>query len=82
MKKQHSSVVRRGTVPESVGKPLVPPLSPSAVYYYEDADQLQSVYDGHEKGFAYAREGRPNATRTPKPCLTNSHGWKAPMQAL
>ncbi|MEH6522376.1 MAG: PLP-dependent transferase [Sulfitobacter sp.] len=36
-------------------------MSPSVVYHYEDADQLQSVYDGQEKGFAYAREGHPNA---------------------
>jgi cystathionine gamma-synthase len=61
MKKPHSSVVRRGTFPQSLGKPLVPALSPSVVYHYEDADQLQSVYDGQEKGFAYAREGHPNA---------------------
>jgi cystathionine gamma-synthase len=61
MKNPHSSVVRRGTVPESLGKPLVQPLSPSVVYHYEDADQLQSVYDGQETGFAYAREGHPNA---------------------
>lgn len=61
MKDPHSSVVRRGTTRQNLGKPLVPALSPSVVYHYEDADQLQSVYDGELEGFGYAREGHPNA---------------------
>lgn len=61
MKNLHSSVVRRSTLRPNLGKPLVPVLSPSVVYHYEDADQLQSVYDGEVDGFGYAREGHPNA---------------------
>ncbi|MEP1944930.1 MAG: PLP-dependent transferase [Sulfitobacter sp.] len=61
MKNPPSSVVRRGTIRQNLGEPLVPALSPSVVYHYEDADQLQSVYDGEAKGFGYAREGHPNA---------------------
>ena len=61
MKNPHSSVVRRGTIRQNLGEPLVPALSPSVVYHYEDADQLQSVYDGEVEGFGYAREGHPNA---------------------
>jgi cystathionine gamma-synthase len=53
--------VRRGSVPANKGKPLVAPLSPSVVYHYEDADQLQALYDGEIDGFGYAREGHPNA---------------------
>ncbi|MDA5556132.1 trans-sulfuration enzyme family protein [Shimia sp. MMG029] len=61
MKNPHSSVVRRGTISPNLGEPLVPALSPSVVYHYEDADQLQSVYDGDLEGFGYAREGHPNS---------------------
>lgn len=61
MKNPHSSVVRRGTIRQNLGEPLVPALSPSVVYHYEDADKLQSVYDGEVEGFGYAREGHPNA---------------------
>ena len=47
MKKQYSSVVRRATVPESVGKPLVPPLSHSAVYYYDTATCFPDCRQAH-----------------------------------
>lgn len=76
MKNPPSSVVRRGTAPTSLGKPLVQPLSPSVVYHYEDADQLEAVYEGRETGSPM----RAKATRMHKACLTSCRGWNAPLR--
>lgn len=62
MDKSRRSVVRRNIEPKNKGKPLVTPLSPTAVYHYQDADQLQEVYDNKSEGFTYSRYGNPNAT--------------------
>ena len=59
MKRQN--VVRRTPFPRSVTSPLVPPLVSSAVFVARDADHMNSVYEGQEHGFTYAREGSPNA---------------------
>src|SRR5512134_1296508 len=58
---KHQSVVRRTLFPRSATTPLVPPIVPSAVFVARDADQMNSVYEGQEQGFTYAREGSPNA---------------------
>ena len=55
------SVVRRTPFPRSATVPLVPPLIPSAVFVARDAHQMNSIYEGQEQGFTYAREGGPNA---------------------
>jgi cystathionine gamma-synthase len=55
------SVVRRTPFPRSTTAPLVPPIVPSAVFVARDADHMNSVYEGQEQGFTYAREGSPNA---------------------
>jgi cystathionine gamma-synthase len=41
--------------------PLVPPIVPSAVFIARDADHMNGVYEGTERGFTYGREGSPNA---------------------
>jgi len=58
---KHQSVVRRTPFPRSTTTPLVPPIVPSAVFIADDSDQMNSVYEGREQGFTYAREGSPNA---------------------
>jgi cystathionine gamma-synthase len=40
---------------------VVTPLQPSVVYAAEDADALDAQYEGRVEGYAYAREGHPNA---------------------
>jgi cystathionine gamma-synthase len=57
----HHSVVRRTPFPRSATTPLVPPIVASAVFVARDADHMNSVYEGQEQGFTYAREGSPNA---------------------
>src|SRR6516162_2607718 len=58
---KHQSVVRRTPFPKSATAPLVPPIVPAAVFVARDADHMDSVYEGQEQGFTYAREGSPNA---------------------
>ncbi len=55
------SSVRRMAFPTSVSRAVVTPLQPSVVYASESPDQLDSQYQGHVKGYTYAREGHPNA---------------------
>lgn len=55
------SIVRRTDIPPSISQPVVTPLFPSVVYRTDDADQLDSLYDGEQPGYSYAREGHPNA---------------------
>ena len=54
-------IVRRTPFPSSATSPLVPPIVPSAVWVARDADHMNAIYEGHEQGFTYAREGSPNA---------------------
>ena len=61
MAKSKRSVVRRGVWPANAGVPVVTPLSPTVVYRYQDADQLQAMHEGAIGGFDYARDGHPNA---------------------
>jgi len=39
----------------------VSPIVPAAVFVARDADHMNRVYEGHEQGFTYGREGSPNA---------------------
>jgi cystathionine gamma-synthase len=39
----------------------VPPIVPSAVFVARDADHMNDVYEGRQRGFTYARESSPNA---------------------
>ncbi len=48
-------------MPADASSPLVPPLSPSAVYVFPDLDALDAVYEGAAAGYVYARDGHPNA---------------------
>ncbi|WP_371055433.1 PLP-dependent aspartate aminotransferase family protein [Rhodosalinus sp. K401] len=41
--------------------PVGAPIMPSVVYETEDPDALDAQYEGRREGFAYAREGHPNA---------------------
>ncbi len=61
MKKTNRSVVRRTITTAHGGRPLAPPLAPSAMYHYESASQMQEVSEGRVEGFTYARDGHPNA---------------------
>ena len=58
---KHQSVVRRTPFPRSATSPLVSPIVPAAVFVARDADHMNRVYEGHEQGFTYGREGSPNA---------------------
>ena len=58
---RHQSVVRRTPFPRSATSPLVSPIVPAAVFVARDADHMNGVYEGHEQGFTYGREGSPNA---------------------
>jgi cystathionine gamma-synthase len=40
---------------------VVTPLSPSVVFAAESPDALDAQYEGRAQGYAYAREGHPNA---------------------
>ncbi len=53
--------VRRLPWPAGAGRPLVSPLQPSVVYVAADPDALDAQYGGGVRGYAYAREGHPNA---------------------
>jgi len=58
---KHQSVVRRTPFPRSATSPLVSPIVPAAVFVARDADHMNGIYEGHEQGFTYGREGSPNA---------------------
>ncbi|MGY6410228.1 MAG: trans-sulfuration enzyme family protein [Alkalilacustris sp.] len=53
--------IRRGTWPHSASRPVGTPLQPSVVYAAESPDALDAQYEGRARGYAYAREGHPNA---------------------
>jgi len=53
--------VRRMPWPDSASRPLVSPLQPSVVYVAAGPDALDAQYEGRAPGYAYAREGHPNA---------------------
>lgn len=55
------SIVRRTPWPDSSSRAVVTPLQPSVVYASASPDALDAQYDGHTKGYTYAREGHPNA---------------------
>lgn len=59
--KKPSSIVRRTAWPTSVSDPVATPLQPSVVYASPDMDMLDAQYEGRANGYAYAREGHPNA---------------------
>lgn len=52
---------RRPVWPDSVSRPLVSPIQPSAVYVSDGPDMLDDQYEGRVRGYTYAREGHPNA---------------------
>lgn len=51
----------RGEFPGSASRPVVSPLMPSVVYASDSPDALDAQYEGQVPGYAYAREGHPNA---------------------
>ncbi len=59
--KTPKSLVRRTGFPQSDSRVLVTPLQPSVVYAAESPDALDDLYEGRAAGYAYAREGHPNA---------------------
>ncbi len=61
MTKPPRTLVRRTAWPESASRPVVTPLQPSVVYAAESPDALDAQYEGRVPGYAYAREGHPNA---------------------
>lgn len=61
MTKPPRTLVRRTEWPESASRPVVTPLQPSVVYASESPDALDDQYEGRVAGYAYAREGHPNA---------------------
>ena len=55
------TLVRRTPWPESGSRPVATPIQPSVVYAAESPDALDAQYEGRAPGYAYAREGHPNA---------------------
>ncbi|KMW57259.1 O-acetylhomoserine sulfhydrylase [Candidatus Rhodobacter oscarellae] len=55
------TIVRRTPWPESSTRAIGTPLQPSVVYAAESPDALDDMYEGRAPGYAYAREGHPNA---------------------
>ncbi|MFV2052695.1 trans-sulfuration enzyme family protein [Aliiroseovarius sp. YM-037] len=55
------SLIRRTPWPESASRPVGTPLQPSVVYASRNPDALDAQYEGRTEGFAYSREGHPNA---------------------
>jgi len=47
--------------PRSGSRPLVSAISPTVVWTAESPDALDAQYEGRAPGYAYAREGHPNA---------------------
>ncbi|SIO19761.1 cystathionine gamma-synthase [Rhodovulum sp. ES.010] len=52
---------RRQPWPDNAARPVATPLQPSVVYATLDPDALDAQYEGRTRGYAYAREGHPNA---------------------
>ncbi|WP_146589168.1 trans-sulfuration enzyme family protein [Puniceibacterium confluentis] len=55
------TLMRPVGLPPSASTPLVTPLMPAVAYASETPDALDAQYDGHVRGYTYAREGHPNA---------------------
>lgn len=55
------SLVRRTPWPETNSRPVATPLQTSVVYAVENPDALDRQYNGEVSGYAYSREGHPNA---------------------
>lgn len=53
--------VIRPAWPQSAARPVVTPISPSVVYASDSIDNLDAQYEGDLAGYAYSREGHPNA---------------------
>ena len=47
--------------PDSASRPIGSPIQPAVVYAAESPDALDAQYEGRTQGYAYAREGHPNA---------------------
>ena len=62
MTRSSDDPARRGAWPVSASRPLVHPIQPSVVYVAESPDALDDQYEGRASGYAYAREGHPNAS--------------------
>ena len=58
-RQNHKSI--RAKWPDSTSRPVATPLVPSVVYAAESPDALEAQYEGLTSGYAYAREGHPNA---------------------
>ncbi|MBK5928339.1 trans-sulfuration enzyme family protein [Rhodobaculum claviforme] len=61
MTTDRKTLVRRTPWPHSASRPVGTPIQPSVVYAAADPDALDAQYEGRTQGYAYAREGHPNA---------------------
>ncbi len=61
MTKDPRSLVRRTAFPRSASTPVATPIYPSVVYRSNSPSDLDAIYEGQEDGYAYSREGHPNA---------------------
>ncbi len=61
MTPDRKTLVRRTPWPDSASRPVATPIQPSVVYAAADPDALDAHYEGRTRGYAYAREGHPNA---------------------
>ncbi|MFP4274259.1 MAG: trans-sulfuration enzyme family protein [Paracoccaceae bacterium] len=61
MRDPRPSLIRPEPLRGGESAPVAAPIMPSVVYAAEDPDALDAQYEGRAEGFAYAREGHPNA---------------------
>lgn len=61
MRDPKPTLIRPAPLAGGESAPVGAPIVPSVVYEAEDPDALDAQYEGRRDGFAYAREGHPNA---------------------
>mgnify|MGYP000853071169 FL=1 len=61
MKKEFATnLIHKGEQnPDSVSKPKTLPIFMTSVFSFDDVETLDSVYEGHSKGYIYSRNGNP-----------------------
>jgi cystathionine beta-lyase/cystathionine gamma-synthase len=53
---------RGSRAPQSVSRPLTPPIHLASVYVFDDLDQVDAVWEGARPGYVYGRFGTPSHT--------------------
>ena len=68
MSERPEDICPRPVPPAAKANPLAPPLYLSSVYRCEDTSQASAVLSGEAAGYAYVRDGHPNAAMLAERC--------------